>query len=183
MTARDQDLIKTIAQLSILEEFDPIRTLNESFVLTSLPSLEQIGACFVTINLNNQLRGCIGSLEAHRSLYEDIVFNAKSAAFADPRFKPINFFEYQNLEYEISILSKTTQIDYTDMDDLRQKIRPNVDGVIIEFGNKSATFLPQVWEDLKYFDDFFISLAQKADLAPTILDDRPIIKTYQVDKF
>lgn len=176
-------LIKELVQTSILAEFDPITVPNKSMFIDAIPELNENGACFVTLTLDGQLRGCIGSLEAYRTLYDDLVYNAKAAAFSDLRFKPLSFFEFHKIDIEVSLLSPKTEIEYTDTEDLRTKIRPHVDGVVLTYDNKSATYLPQVWDDLPYFDDFFVSLAQKANLRPGVLESHPKIEIYQVEKF
>ena len=97
-------------------------------------------ANFVTLTLNKELRGCIGSLEANRTLFDDLVNNAYMAAFEDPRFLELSFEEFKKIEIEISILTPPIIVEYKDFEDLKSKIRPYIDGVIIEQDGKRSIF-------------------------------------------
>lgn len=120
-------------------------------------------ACFVTLTLNGELRGCIGSLEAGQELWKDVVENAKHAAFDDPRFIPLSKNEAGKIKIEISILSVPEKITYKTEKELKKKTSGK--GVIIKKGGNSATYLPQVWEDLPGFEEFIGSLCLKAGLS------------------
>lgn len=146
--------------------------------------LKDNGATFVTLTTaNEQLRGCIGSLESHRNLYKDVLENAKSAAIKDPRFIPLKKDEFENITVEVSILTPATPVTYSTIDELRSKIKVGEDGVILEYGGYKATFLPQVWEQLPGFDIFFSHLCKKAGMSDRCLDQRPDISVYQVKKY
>jgi len=148
------------------------------------PILNENRAVFVTLReSNNQLRGCIGSLIAHRELYKDIIANAKSSAFNDSRFKPLNQEEFKNINIEVSLLSKPLKVKYKSINDLKSQIRPNIDGVILELNNNRATYLPSVWEELSNFDEFFSYLCKKANLDSNCLENHPTISTYQAVKY
>ena len=149
------------------------------------PILNEDKAVFVTLRKNpyNTLRGCIGSLEASRPLYKDIIANAKSSAFDDSRFKPLTKEEFENIKIEISILSKPKELKYKNITDLKSKIRPNIDGVVLRYWIFSATYLPTVWEVLPTFDNFFENLCQKAHLSKKCLDNHPTIFIYQATKY
>ncbi len=175
-----------IARIAIKEEFLGHKELTDEVkkrLLTMFPRLAEPGAVFVTINERSSLRGCIGSLVAYRPLIEDLIENAKAAAFGDPRFPPLRPEEFDAITIEISLLSEPKPLPYTDIDDLRQKIRPGVDGVVLKLDGHQATFLPQVWEDLPDFDQFFAHLCMKAGLPANCLAYHPEILTYQVEKF
>lgn len=146
--------------------------------------LRREAACFVTLNKHGQLRGCIGSLEARQPLVFDVRDNAIGAAFRDPRFPPVSAGELTDLHVEISVLSKPEPLSYNGPDDLIAKLRPGVDGVVIEQGWNRATFLPQVWEKLPDPHEFLQHLCLKAYL-PTDAYRRPglDVYTYQVEKF
>ncbi|MFA5857387.1 MAG: AmmeMemoRadiSam system protein A [Candidatus Pacearchaeota archaeon] len=122
------------------------------------------GACFVTLTINNELRGCIGSLESFQALYQDVIDNSIHAAFEDPRFLPLNKKEFDKIKIEISILSKPVKLEYKDEIDLLNKIN-NEMGLILKRGFYSATFLPQVWEDLPDKINFLEHLSRKAGLS------------------
>jgi AmmeMemoRadiSam system protein A len=142
------------------------------------------GASFVTLTKHGELRGCIGSLEARRPLVEDVRENAISAAFHDPRFSPVRPGELDDLRVEISVLSAPQPLSYDGPDDLIAKLRPGVDGVVIESGWNRATFLPQVWEKIPDPHQFMEHLCRKAYL-PADAYRRPglDVYTYQVEKF
>ncbi len=173
-----------IAKDAILEEFENRHVIDKDLLLKKYPLLSRKGAVFVTLKKNRNLRGCVGSLVAHRSLLDDIISNAKSAAFRDNRFRPLrkNEFEDKNFSVEISILSEPKFLKYKDAKDLSKKIRAKVDGVILKYGRYRATYLPQVWEQLPRFDSFFTNLCKKAGLSGNCLDIHPEIYLYQVKK-
>lgn len=126
--------------------------------------LREKAATFVTLTINGQLRGCIGSIIAKKRLYEDVINNALMAGFGDPRFSPLKEEELSKTKIEISILSKPISYNYNSVDDLREKILPNKHGVIIQKDFAQATFLPQVWKDLPTVEEFMSALCQKAGL-------------------
>jgi len=107
------------------------------------------GACFVTLTHEGHLRGCIGSLEAHEPLIKNIIRNAYNAAFRDPRFMPVQKDEIEDIDIEISVLTKPKELKYSDERDLLNKLNPPYDGVILSKSGRSATFLPTVWEHFK----------------------------------
>ena len=122
-------------------------------------------ATFVTLSLEGQLRGCIGSLSAAEPVAINVKKNAVNAAFHDPRFSPLSAEEFDRVSIDVSILSEPVPLVYSDADDLLAKLRPAVDGVIIRKGAASATFLPQVWEQLPAPQDFLGHLCLKAGLS------------------
>jgi AmmeMemoRadiSam system protein A len=138
----------------------------------------------VTLTQAGRLRGCIGSLRATRALREDVQRNALSAAFQDPRFAPLNASDLAQTEIEVSILGVPQPLDYTAGEDLRQRLRPHRDGVIIRQGTAGATFLPQVWEQLPRPEDFLDHLCRKAGLpAKAWLTGKLEVETYHVQYF
>ncbi len=141
------------------------------------------GASFVTLNLQDRLRGCIGSLRAHRPLLDDIKFNALSAAFRDPRFKPLTVNEYEQVEVEISLLSPLSPLRFSDEAAALAQLTPHVHGLIFEYGHHRSTFLPQVWENFADPMMFMATLKQKAGLPPNFWDPDVKLFTYTVTKF
>ena len=139
---------------------------------------------FVTLKIKGQLRGCIGNLTSNDSVVSGIRRNAINAAFHDPRFAPLSASELDRVEIEISILTEPQPLDYRDGADLLEKLRPHVDGVTIRLGHASATFLPQVWEQLPDPHDFLSHLCMKAGLAADAWkNNRLEVSTYQVEYF
>ncbi|MBU0703979.1 MAG: AmmeMemoRadiSam system protein A [Chloroflexi bacterium] len=147
-------------------------------------SLRRDGASFVTLTKHGQLRGCIGSLEPRRPLVMDVRENALSAAFHDPRFPPVGQEELDDLHVEISVLSSPQPLAYDGPADLIAKLRPGVDGLVIERGWNRATFLPQVWEKLPDPHQFLEHLCLKAYLPADAYRQPGLdVYTYQVEKF
>ncbi len=178
-----KELLLEIARKAIEVEFNN-QHINKSYLLKKYPELKEKRAVFVTLNKKDgNLRGCIGSLIAYKTLLDDIISNAKSAAFSDPRFPPLKKEELKDITIEISLLSPYKKLEYRDIEDLKRKIRPKIDGVILKLGTHQATFLPQVWEDIPDFNSFFAHLCQKAGVNPySCLEKHPDIFIYQVDK-
>ena len=179
------DIVIALAKAAILVALNQSEDFDLENALKTYPALEENGAVFVTLNTepNEQLRGCIGSLEAYRPLYKDIISNAQSAALRDPRFTPLTLDELNHISIEVSILSEPKMLEYGDINDLKRKIVPFEDGVVLKHDGKHATYLPQVWEQLPKFDDFFSSLCLKANLGNDCLSSHPEISTYQVKKY
>ena len=141
------------------------------------------GASFVTLTLDGALRGCIGSLQAHRPLGVDVAANAENAAFRDPRFAPLSLQEWPSVAAEVSVLTVPEKAEFGDEIDLLGRLRPGVDGVILEYAGRRGTFLPQVWESLPDRRRFMQELKRKAGLAA----DTPLVACniwrYQVVKW
>lgn len=179
------DVIIALARAAILEALDQPEDFDIDYALKTYPALKNKGAAFVTITTkpNGQLRGCIGSLQAHRPLYKDIIMNAQAAALYDPRFLPLSVEELRHIEIEVSVLSEPKVLIYDDIADLRNKVVPFQDGIVLKHKDRQATYLPQVWEQLPHFDDFFSSLCLKANLSRDCLSQHPEISTYTVKKY
>lgn len=179
------DIVIALAKAAILVALNQPEDFDLENALKTYPVLEENGAAFVTINKepNEQLRGCIGSLQAYRPLYKDIIMNAQAAALRDPRFLPLSVEELNEITIEVSILSEPQPLAYNTIDDLKSKIVPFEDGVVLKLHDRQATYLPQVWEQLPQFDDFFSSLCMKANLNSDCLSQHPEISTYRVQKY
>ncbi len=134
-------------------------------------------ATFVTLQINHQLRGCIGMLEAVRPLAEDIAENAFSAAFKDPRFPPLEPRELDDLEIHLSILTPAEPVVFDSEQDLLVQLQAGIDGLILQEGHRRGTFLPSVWESLPEPEQFLRHLKQKAGLPPDYWS--PTIRIYR----
>lgn len=128
------------------------------------PPLCAYGACFVTLHLDRELRGCIGSLEPYRPLIDDVAGNAYGAAFRDPRFAPLTEAEFARIDLHISILHPAQPLRFESEADLLRQLQPDVDGLILEAGALRGTFLPSVWEALPEPAQFLRELKRKAGL-------------------
>jgi AmmeMemoRadiSam system protein A len=179
----DHALLLKIARNAIEEAFDMASAIDRESLVAQHPELLKKRATFVTLNINGSLRGCIGSLEPRLALIDDLISNARGAAFRDPRFMPLTKAEYPECSIEISLLTPPQTIAYSDSEDLKSKIRPGVDGVVLQKGGNKATFLPQVWEQLPTFELFFSHLSLKAGLGGDALRMHPEIQTYRVKHF
>ena len=167
-----------IARASIAGQLGKIHAADES-----APWLRVQGASFITLNLAKKLRGCIGSLQAHRPLLDDVRANALAAAFKDPRFKPLTAAEYENIEVEISLLSALSALSFTDEASALAQLKPQVHGLIFEYGHHRSTFLPQVWDTVADPVMFIAHLKQKAGLPPNFWEPGVKLHTYTVAKF
>lgn len=145
------------------------------------PALQQLRASFVTLHLDGNLRGCIGTLEAYQPLIIDVAQNAFSAAFRDPRFSAVSQKEFPQLHYHISILTPPSALIATSEADLLNQLRPDIDGIIIKEGMKQGTFLPSVWEQLPDKKNFLTQLKLKAGFSPNYWSDDITIERYEVE--
>ena len=127
--------------------------------------LARPGASFVTLELDGELCGCIGSLTAYRPLAEDVRANARAAAFRDPRFPPLVAEDLPRLRIEVSLLSPLEPVTWADEADLLRRLRPGVDGLVLEHDGHRGTFLPAVWRKLPRPEEFLRQLKRKAGLA------------------
>jgi AmmeMemoRadiSam system protein A len=149
----------------------------------ALPWLHEKGASFVSLTMHQHLRGCIGSLEAHRPLLLDVKANAYAAAFHDPRFAPLTASELDATEIEISLLSPQQPISFKNETDALAQLQPNVDGIVFQYGLYRSTFLPQVWQQLNDAKAFMAHLKHKAGLPPEFWHDEVELYRYTVTKF
>lgn len=151
--------------------------------VTHEPWLDQAGATFVTLTRNQRLRGCIGSLQAHRPLYQDVQANAVAAGSRDPRFPPLSADELAQTRVEVSLLSPQEPLAFEREQDAVAQLRPGIDGVVLEFGSRCGTFLPQVWEQLPQREDFFRTLKAKAGLPADFWAPGVRLSRYTVTKW
>lgn len=204
------DVLLKLARAAIRERLHiehPTAADSTASILAANPWLNESGACFVTLTEGGRLRGCIGSLAAHRSLGKDIAAHAVDAATRDPRFNPVTAAEYPLLNVEISVLGEPEPITVNSCDadsrdtgsktatlaslqsgpqtdsvkrdgsnverpvrsrtELEEVLRPGKDGLILaDRRGCSATFLPQVWDELPNPHDFVAHLLAKAGIRP-----------------
>lgn len=205
------DVLLKLARAAIRERLHiehPTAADSTASILAANPWLNESGACFVTLTEGGRLRGCIGSLAAHRSLGKDIAAHAVDAATRDPRFNPVTAAEYPLLNVEVSVLGEPEPITVNSCDadsrgtgsktatlaslqsgpqtdavkrdgsnvehpvrsrtELEEVLRPGKDGLILaDRRGRSATFLPQVWDELPDPHDFVAHLLAKAGIRPS----------------
>ena len=178
MNTEKGKILLPIARAAISRVLDVPRAADETATW-----LAEHGACFLTLTQSGELRGCIGTLQAHRPLIADVKSNAVSAAIHDPRFMPLSAEELDITTIEISLLSQTTEMDVRDEADALAQMRPNVDGIVFEYGRYRSTFLPQVWEDLVQPRQFLAMLRRKAGLPEDFWEEGVKLSRYTVTKW
>lgn len=147
------------------------------------PWLAERGASFVTLMQDGELRGCIGTLQAHQPLLADIKHNAVCAALNDPRFLPLARDELAAVRIEVSLLSTPQPLGFTDETDVLAQLRPGMDGIVFEYGHYRSTFLPQVWEALAQPQQFLAALKLKAGLPGDFWAEDIKLSRYTVRKW
>lgn len=178
---------------SVAERGDTLLSLARGEIATSLglgvraPALaawlREPGASFVTLTRGGELRGCIGTLEAHRPLGVDVRENAIAAAFRDPRFSPLSRAEFDAVCVEVSVLSPSEPLVVANEIEALSRLRPHIDGVVFEYGRYRSTFLPQVWDQLPEPADFLAQLKRKAGLGLDFWSDAVRLSRYTVTKW
>lgn len=158
--------------------------LGQPRVTSDAPDwLQEPGASFVTLTHKGKLRGCIGSLEARRSLLDDIKENAVAAALHDPRFTPLTLAELTDTDIEVSLLSPLQDLVFDTQAQALAQLQPGTDGVVFQFEHYRSTFLPQVWDQLPTTSEFMVHLKHKAGLPPDFWHERVRLKRYTVRKW
>lgn len=140
-------------------------------------------ASFATLRLEGELRGCIGTIDPRRPLGDDVAHNAYAAAYRDPRFPPVTAAERAALQVEVSVLSAREPLAAASESEALARLRPGVDGVYLEYGYMSSTFLPQVWESLPDPGDFLAELKRKAGLPAGFWHAELRLSRYTVEKY
>ena len=186
-TEKQGQLLVKLARETIMKKLVGNSSDFESDTLTPDLQGESFQAhcgTFVTLKIQGQLRGCIGNLTSTESVLDGVKRNAVNAAFHDPRFPSLSAADLDRTEIEVSILTEPLPLEYRDSRDLIQNLRVNVDGVIIRKGHTSATFLPQVWDQLPRPEDFLTHLCMKAGLPADAWKRSGLeVLTYQVQYF
>ena len=183
ITKKQGTALVQLARKTIYERLG-LKAENPELNLEKEPALQENAGTFVTLTIDGQLRGCIGSLTADEPIVSGIKRNALNAAFQDPRFPPLTREEAERVGVEVSVLTEPQPLVYKNAKDIPAQLRPNVDGVIIQKGLARATFLPQVWEQLPDKEVFLEHLCTKAGLPPNAWEHQDLkVFTYQVQSF
>jgi AmmeMemoRadiSam system protein A len=165
-TAADRRFLLGLARRTV-REVTATDQLPELPAATLAPRFTAAKGCFVTLTKHRDLRGCIGYILPQGPLYQAVIENARNAALRDPRFPPVTPREVDQLEIEISVLTEPLPLFFSSPEDLLRKLHPGVDGVVLRIGGRSATYLPQVWEQIPAKVDFLNNLAEKAGCPPS----------------
>ncbi len=169
-----------IAEASIahgLEHGEPLRVELDA----ADDYLSRRRASFVTVYVDGELDGCIGSIQPRRPLGVDVASNAYMAAFEDPRFSPIGAEGLATLEVRISVLSPLELRPVDDEDELCRLIEPGVHGLLLEVAGRRGTLLPSVWEKCPDPREFVAHVKRKAGLPRDFWSDRMRASTYTVE--
>lgn len=180
---KEKKYLLDLARRSVRHYLDTREMLKEEDGDVPSEKLKEKLACFVTLTMGGQLRGCIGHILPVQELYLDVIENAVSAAFEDPRFYPLSKEEFAQIKIEISVLTVPVPLAFSAPEQLLKKFRPKIDGVIIRRGRQQATFLPQVWEELSEPKEFLGHLCMKAGLEEECWRRDLEVETYQVEAF
>jgi AmmeMemoRadiSam system protein A len=171
LTVLEAEALLRIARQAVIEATRGRKNWRPAtFDLPRGGPLREPGASFVTLHTYGRLHGCIGSVEPRGGvpLAIDVAKNAQSAALLDPRFPPLAVAEVDDTEIEVSVLSPMQPVAYTSLDDLCRRVRPEIDGVLVERGWQRGLLLPQVWEQLPTPYDFLVHVALKAGASVTL---------------
>ncbi len=184
MNTEQKKILLKVARLSIKNYLESSKLLIIKRENYPDPQLWEERGTFVTLTIYDNLRGCIGTIIPVRPLIIDVAENAVNAAFRDPRFYPLTQKEFPLIEIEVSILTVPKPLEFKNIRELFEKIRPGIDGVIIRNGPFQATFLPQVWKEIPDKETFFRDLCLKAGMSGDCFTNPSLeVYTYQVEAF
>ena len=182
LTDEDKDILLKLARSAITAELIQGSRIERPKEIS--PALKKKRGCFVTLHKKGVLRGCIGTIEPVRPLFSNVEENAISAAFNDPRFPSLTKDELSFVDIEVSVLTAPEVLHFEDGKDLMLKIKPGVHGVILSQDWRSATFLPQVWEQLPDKKAFLEHLCLKGGMDGKCWQNKTTtIKVYEVEYF
>jgi AmmeMemoRadiSam system protein A len=182
LTATDKQTLLDLARDSIQHGLETGQPLSVKLADYS-SALQANGAAFVTLHLQQKLRGCIGSLQAYRPLLVDVAEHAFDAAFKDPRFSPLTRAEFTPLHIHIEVLNPAESMVFSSEQDLLEQLRPGIDGLILSENFHKGTFLPTVWESLPSPRHFLNHLKQKAGLPEHYWSDSIQVERYTTEGF
>ncbi|MFC1866987.1 AmmeMemoRadiSam system protein A [Thermodesulfobacteriota bacterium] len=185
LTEQEGRYLLSVARKTIERRFDKDKVQNQDQEDSSISSrFSERRGTFVTLTIDGSLRGCIGHIIPQETLIKGARVNAINAAFRDPRFSPLSKKEWGKVKIEISILTEPKPLPYSNSDELLEKLRPDIDGVILKLGFRQATFLPQVWDQLPDKKEFLTHLCLKAGLDGYAWKKEKLeVLTYQVQAF
>lgn len=186
LTERQGQVLVQLAREALRKELEhPQETASGGMIEPEAEAIFKVQqGVFVTLKIEGQLRGCIGSLAGHEPIWQGVRTHAVNAGFHDPRFPSLTAEELGRVRIEVSVLTESQLLEYRDSSDLIARLNPHIDGVTIRKGHSSATFLPQVWEQLPDPAAFLSNLCLKAGLEADTWRHTPLeVETYQVQSF
>ncbi|HXY28906.1 MAG TPA: AmmeMemoRadiSam system protein A [Acidimicrobiales bacterium] len=165
LTAQDAGLLLDIADAAIVEGLFGGPPSVPPLALLPAALRQQVGV-FVTLTVDGDLNGCIGTIEGEEPLGHGTARHARSAAFADPRLPALRRADYQRLTTEVSVLSPLAPVAAASRQRMLEQLRPGTDGLVIALGARRGVFLPAVWDQLADPEAFLDHLQVKAGLPP-----------------
>lgn len=135
LNKKQQKFLLELARRAIQQYLESAKTLK---IKIEDKELKEKRGAFVTLKVNDQLRGCIGYPLPYKPLYETILEVAVSAATQDFRFQPLNLEELPETNIEISVLSLPKRVKQI------KEIEVGTHGIIISKGLNKGLLLPQV---------------------------------------
>jgi len=168
-----------IARGAIARQLNP----DTRFNVPDADWLQAKRASYVTLLHDGRLRGRTGTLEAQRTLAEDVMANAVAAACKDPRFKPLGRDEFANTRIEVCVLSALESLQTTDEAATLAQLRPGTDGVVLEYGCHRSSFLPEMWDHSADAAEFLARLKYQAGLPPDFWSPEVRIGRYTAIKW
>jgi len=183
LTKNEQDFLLELARETV-ENYVKNKKKPKIDETKLTPALKKVQGCFVTLNKNHNLRGCIGHILPKEELYKCVIDNAVNAAVNDHRFNPVTENELNEIQIEISVLTVPQRLEFSSGEDLKNKLKPNIDGVVLKKGFYQSTYLPQVWEQLSDKELFLSNLCMKGGMALNCWKDTSTeVYTYQTFVF
>ncbi|MGF1680023.1 AmmeMemoRadiSam system protein A [Photobacterium makurazakiensis] len=184
-------LYQSLNKGELTQLLDIAREAIRSHFSTGIPKLPQLdlygkkllqpGACFVTLKVDGQLQGCLGTTAAHSPLVLEVHNKARASAYQDRRFMPLTEEQLDNLNIEISVLSQPQPLSIQSEQELIDYLEKNKVGVILSDKYQQALFLPQVWESLPKPVDFIRQLKIKAGWNTVYWSPTMQVKTFKVN--
>lgn len=160
LSEQEKKFLLSSARKSIESVFNNSRYAAD-FDHVLYPSLNEKLGAFVTLTLDNELRGCIGFITSEKNIYKTVCEAAIHASFRDPRFLPLSSVELEKILIEISVLSLPVPIKDN------SEIEIGLHGLLLEDISGRAVLLPQVAVEHNFDVPAFLSaLCDKAGLKP-----------------
>ncbi len=133
---------------------------------------------FVTLKMDGDLRGCIGSILPVEPLIKGVIRNAVNAASHDPRFDAMTLAEEPRVQIEISVLTPPKTVDGV------EDIAIGRDGILIDRGGRRAVFLPQVAPEQNWdLETTLAHLSMKAGMPADAWRTNTTFQTFQAQVF
>ncbi len=181
LSTQDKRLLLQVAHDSILHGLRYAGQLP--LKLEQFPeSLQASRGSFVSLFINQRMRGCVGSLKASQPLAENVAENAYNAAFRDPRYAPLSPLEAQRVDIHVAVLGDLHPITFTDEKDLISQLEAGT-GIVFNAGPRRSTFLPSVWRQFSSAEEFLAQLKQAAGLPRDYWGADVSIQYYRIEEF